>query len=314
VSTVALTDELSAITVSTRRFVGVSVAVHALILLWMLLYKAVAAPTYGLTEITWVEPEPVVAPEPAAPPVAREKTPEAPVQRVAQKPAESPEPQHFVRELPRAEVAPEAQSRTVDDVLSQRLASLQSETRRTETSLSALVPPPRVGVPAVAGVPADVSAPSVPTELDRSTRGTQPTALTRMEAGQTPSAAMPAVAVPETRASAAVDASASSAARDLAGARLVGPVADRALLSSGTPAYPEWAKREGVEATVTLYFFVLPDGRVKENILVEKTSGFSDFDGNAVSALGAWRFETLRGPARDQWGRITFHFRLSGNL
>lgn len=312
-SVAILTDELSAITVSTRRFVGVSVGVHALILLWMMLYKTVAAPTYGLTEITWVEPAPVVAPEPAAPPVAREKKPEAPVQKVAQKPAEKAEPKHFVRELTRAEVAPKPQSRTVEDVLSSRLASMQSETRQTETSLSSLVPPPKVGVPTVAGVDAPATTPSAPSELSRSNHPAQPTALTRMEAGQTPSAAMPTMSVPEASAPADVDAAASNATRNLAGARLVGPVADRGLISSDKPVYPEWAKREGIEATVTLYFFVLPNGRVKENILVEKTSGFGDFDDSAVKALRSWRFEALRGAPRDQWGRITFHFRLSGN-
>jgi len=314
VSTVALTSELSAISVNTRRFVGVSVAAHALLLLWMMLYKSVAAPSYGLTEITWVEPVPVAAPAPApaAPPVAREKTPEAPVQEVAKKPAEPAQTQRFERELVRAEVAPKPQSRTVDDVLSSRLESMQSETSRTQTSLSSLVPPPSVGVPSVAGVPATTPAPSAPSQLTRSAQPSVPVALTRTEPGHASGPAIPTVSVPETRAATAVDAPSSNATRNIAGARLVGPVADRELLSSATPVYPEWAKREGVEATVTLYFFVLPDGRVKENILVEKTSGFGEFDNNAVAALRIWRFEALKGAPREQWGRITFHFRLSG--
>ena len=52
------------------------------------------------------------------------------------------------------------------------------------------------------------------------------------------------------------------------------------------PDYPEWAKRDGTEGSVTLYFFVMPDGRVKENVLVERTSGFSDFDDRAVARVG----------------------------
>jgi TonB family protein len=96
----------------------------------------------------------------------------------------------------------------------------------------------------------------------------------------------------------------------VAGAQLVGPVADRSLLSHVKPVYPEWAKKDGVEASVTLRFFVLSSGLVKENILVETTSGFRDFDVASVNALIQWQFEPLAGAA-EQWGRITFHFRLS---
>jgi protein TonB len=91
----------------------------------------------------------------------------------------------------------------------------------------------------------------------------------------------------------------------------MGPVADRAILSRPTPIYPEWAKSEAVEGTVTLYFVVRADGTVKENILVQKTAGFEDFDESARTALRQWRFEPLRGDRTgEQWGTITFHFRL----
>jgi TonB family protein len=93
---------------------------------------------------------------------------------------------------------------------------------------------------------------------------------------------------------------------------LAGQVADRELKDYQKPDYPEWAKRDGVEGAVTLRFYVLPDGRVKDNIFVEKTSGFGDFDNNAVNALRQWRFEPLAG-AGEQWGVITFNFRLSDN-
>ena len=103
-------------------------------------------------------------------------------------------------------------------------------------------------------------------------------------------------------------------ARNLAGANLVGPVADRAVVHYRVPDYPDWAKRDAIEGSVTLYFFVLSDGRVKENVLVERTSGFSDFDTRAVEALLEWKFVPLpASPAtNEQWGRITFNYRLSG--
>jgi TonB family protein len=99
-------------------------------------------------------------------------------------------------------------------------------------------------------------------------------------------------------------------ARNLAGANLVGPVADRAVQHYRVPDYPDWAKRDGTEGSVTLYFFVLTDGRVKENVVVERTSGFSDFDDRAVAALLEWKFVALPG-SNEQWGRITFNYKLS---
>ena len=103
-----------------------------------------------------------------------------------------------------------------------------------------------------------------------------------------------------------------NAQRELSGALLTGPVADRPLVSFRKPDYPVWAKDEAVEGSVRIYFVVLPDGRIKENIMVQKTSGFSDFDNNAVEALRTWRFEPLTGGATgEQWGTITFHYRLS---
>jgi TonB family protein len=86
--------------------------------------------------------------------------------------------------------------------------------------------------------------------------------------------------------------------------------ANRSIISRQNPAYPDWAKTETVEGSVTIRFVVLPDGRVKENVLVEKTSGVRDFDVNAVNALLTWRFEPLTGGALgEQKGTVTFHYR-----
>ena len=91
----------------------------------------------------------------------------------------------------------------------------------------------------------------------------------------------------------------------------MGQVADRPLEAYTVPTYPEWAKREGVEASVTLYFEVQPDGQVKPNIVVQKTAGYAEFDSNAINALSAWRFAPLSGESMGtQWGSITFNYRL----
>jgi TonB family protein len=99
----------------------------------------------------------------------------------------------------------------------------------------------------------------------------------------------------------------------LSGISLAGPIADRPVLDAARPLYPEWAKRDAVEGAVALYFIVLPDGSVKENIMVQKTAGFEDFDNSAIDALRAWRFAPLpAGRTGEQWGTITFQFRIAG--
>ena len=69
---------------------------------------------------------------------------------------------------------------------------------------------------------------------------------------------------------------------------------------------------EAVEGTVRLRFVVAPNGEVKRNVMVERTSGFEDFDRNAEIALLAWQFEPLDGATTDQWGSITLNYRLDG--
>jgi len=102
-----------------------------------------------------------------------------------------------------------------------------------------------------------------------------------------------------------------SGRRTLSGASIAGPIADRPVLSYRKPVYPDWAKKEAVGGSVTLYFIVRPDGTVKENVLVQQTAGFEDFDESARTALKAWRFAPLAaGRTGEQWGTITFHFRL----
>jgi TonB family protein len=104
-----------------------------------------------------------------------------------------------------------------------------------------------------------------------------------------------------------------TARRQVSGASLAGPIADRAILSYTSPVYPEWAKREAVEGSVRLWFVVRADGSIRENVLVQKTAGFEDFDESARQALLAWRFVPLSaGRTDEQWGTITFHFRIRG--
>jgi len=60
-----------------------------------------------------------------------------------------------------------------------------------------------------------------------------------------------------------------------------------------TPHYPEAARREGVEGTVTLRFEVLASGKVG-TVQVQRSAGRADMDRAAVEAIRTWLFEPAR--------------------
>jgi TonB family protein len=314
----------------TRRATGASFVLHGILLAWLLLRTHLAPGLPVVTEISWLEPgslAPGGEPSPA-------RGPEVSSQPEVGTPAPAAREQHFERREPDAEVALKESPRAIQDRLSDRLASLQSGTH-AERARAAVVysPTPVSGTltgahdvarPAPVALTRGGGGGGLPGETGKgggggsgsgsSGRGV-PLPLLRAGQGGIGMPAAPAeLATPklheESESSRPRDVDRSHV-RNLAGASLMGPVADRPLVSYGVPAFPEWAKREGVEATVSLYFIVRPDGRIKENILVEKTSGFEDFDTNAIEALQSWRFEPLGpGTTGEQWGTITFHFRL----
>lgn len=59
------------------------------------------------------------------------------------------------------------------------------------------------------------------------------------------------------------------------------------------PAYPETARRAGVEGITVLKFEVLATGRVGA-VVVERSAGFPDLDRAAVEGVKTWRFEPAR--------------------
>lgn len=314
----ALDREFSRIGGRTRHSLVASAVLHALLFLLIALYHASAGDLGGLTEITWVDATMPDGVPDAAPPMADKETQSAPVREVkavATREAESAE--HFERALERGTVAPRPQSsRAVTDILDERISALENNASDNATRLASLVPTPKVGVPAPAGVSTSTTpgGSATPSTLRRDAApgvggGVAPSALKRMGSGPSVPVMAAAVGEPPVSATPATPPEEAKRTRDLAGARIIGPVADRAVLSYDVPDYPEWAKKDGIEGTVTLYFFVLPDGRVKENVLIERTSGFADFDDRAVTALLTWRFAALPGGS-EQWGRITFHYRL----
>jgi TonB family protein len=90
---------------------------------------------------------------------------------------------------------------------------------------------------------------------------------------------------------------------------ITGPLANRAVTHREIPAYPDWARAKGIEANVALQFTVTPEGQVKDNILVVRTSGYPQMDEIAVNALKKWTFAALpQDKWRDEVGTITFNF------
>ncbi|HET9233379.1 MAG TPA: energy transducer TonB [Candidatus Eisenbacteria bacterium] len=282
------------------RSLTASAVVHALLFLLLLVTGGSGSSGEMLTEISWIDGDPGSAATPT-PAVNAAPVPSGP----------APEPTHFERRVTKAEVTSDPQSISVpDDQLENRLTALQRDASRSSApALAVGTGTGRGSGLATTGRGGSGGIPS-PISLRREgTRQQPPLELRRVdEATPVPIAA----AIGEApRKEKAAERRQGVASRELAGATLLGPVADRKLLRYSTPAYPEWAKREGVEGSVRLYFLVSEEGHVRENIVVEKTSGYPDFDSSAVTALSGWLFEPLPGnQVGDQWGQITFKFRL----
>lgn len=302
-----LDQELAACDRNRRKALVGSLIAHALLMFWIALYQHIAPEAPALVEITWLDPQPAAA-------VAAPAPPQPTVEVSEPEPSPPPAEYKFQRELTRAEIEPEPQKVLArDDRLSERLAALRDSRTTEATTLPTTNPVSAWSrTPAAASTPNPTSAPSSLVREDAKPRSAVPSQLRR----EPTSHARPSLAVTNsvresrlTPEPAEVDDN--TARRTLDGASLLGPVADRPLASYRMPAYPEWAKRDAIEASVTLYFVVLPDGRLKDGIVVKKTSGYAEFDRNAEEALREWRFEALpRGIDREQWGTITFNFRL----
>jgi TonB family protein len=289
----------------TRWTVSASFVGHAMLFLFLALHHTATPEVAPITEITLIEPGDLAPETPAAPASAG-----SPAEGVAVKVVSET---HFKRTATKAEMQPDPQeSWSFQDRLEARLAAMQ-QNASTGTGIAPSKAPVSLfgSTPAVMGAGTGIGSPvalnrggsgaGAPLPLARgSGTGSAPTLATVAESnhggGDAPAPARGGEG---------------TARRTVAGASISGPIADRPVLSYTVPAYPEWAKHDAVEGAVTLYFVVRPDGGVKENILVQKTAGFEDFDENARVALRAWRFKPLGpGQSGEQWGTITFRYRL----
>jgi TonB family protein len=93
---------------------------------------------------------------------------------------------------------------------------------------------------------------------------------------------------------------------------IAGPLNNRAILHKVIPQYPTWAEEQGIIGSVRIWFTVAPDGSVRSNMRVTKTTGYPDLDKLATDALRQWRFAPFNvADESTQWGIITFTFSLS---
>lgn len=314
-----VSQELIAIRSRTRKFTGASGVLHVILLLMAYLLRSAAGGGGGLVEIGWIEQADIL---PTAPKTTSPPSEASAGWAVSDHKAE----ERFVRKVEEADVALESQkARETQDRIKERLATLQNAEIGRKLQIAGVTTPSIATRPALAGMPGADGIPgpggsgkgglvrspgngtgtgtgSGPIELSRSPVSPARPAIAEIQSPEVASASRPQPA----------KTSETAARRQLAGMTLTGQIADRPLITYGRPVYPEWAKREGVEGSSTIYFVVLPDGSVKERVVVQKTAGFEDFDENAIEALLAWRFEPLRGSnPGEQWGTITFHYRLS---
>lgn len=293
----------------TRKAMIASTVAHAVLFGWIVTMKSDAGSMGPVTEIVMLEPGD--ASPAAAAPAASGGAPES-QPGVA---ATSREEVRFRREAPRADLAPEPQSDAAfADRINERLAALRGRSESPRPSAVPVAAPLAPAVPTgFGGLPGGTGGSRISIRRE-GTGGSGVVALARGAGGT--SAFAPALAArdlpPEASTSRAPATSGEvTARRQVAGASLAGPIADRAIVTYTPPVYPEWAKREAIEGTVRLYFLVRADGSIKENVLVQKTAGFEDFDESARQALLAWRFAPLpAGRTGEQWGTITFHFRI----
>lgn len=72
-----------------------------------------------------------------------------------------------------------------------------------------------------------------------------------------------------------------------------GELKDRGIDHQEVPEMPEWARKKGIESSVKMRFSVTPDGRVKDNIELIRTSGYPELDELARTSLLRWVFTRL---------------------
>jgi TonB family protein len=91
---------------------------------------------------------------------------------------------------------------------------------------------------------------------------------------------------------------------------IAGQIADRKKLHWGLPKYPQWAIDQGASGLVRVTITVAPDGSVRENVIIEISSGYAVLDEAVKTVVRAWQFAPLDpgDPQADQTGTVAIKF------
>lgn len=299
VSVMTLDQEFGLMRVRFQRTLAISVGVHVLFFAWLMINRQLAPAAESIVEITWLEPETLAQPKPI--------TPEPVIVK--------PEPKPVVAQIEPVLSVKEKLARNAShaDQVRDKLSALKPSSV-ADKALSALPDASTDLLNSAQATMAPITRREPPANLNRGPgQRQQAVALTRGPTSSHKSAAVVAEMPSQTTSAAAAQPDAgSNAVRNLGGATLKGLIADRRVVDYAMPEYPGWAMTQAMEASVTLYFLVTPTGEVRENVQVQRTAGFQDFDENAVVAIRQWRFAPLTDSgAREQWGTITFRYRLN---
>lgn len=292
-TTATLSNEFGMMRWRFHRTLVVSVGVHAAVLALLALSYHLAPPLAPAVDITWLDQPVQISPKTVQTP---------PPETVAQPATVAPKPATVAEKL--------AASKAYAQAVRTRLNTLKPTPLNDRVAGVAPPTSPALMSEILAAMAPVIERPA-PQALHRgSALAGAPAALVRGPVTRR-TAALAVAAPPSSQSTVSRPASGPSATRQLGGATLSGLVADREVLAHGMPTYPEWASAQAVEANVIVYFVVLPDGSVKENVRIQRTAGYRDFDRRAVAAVRQWRFAPLAGrDGREQWGTITFRYRL----
>jgi outer membrane biosynthesis protein TonB len=304
-STTAMTLDLEQCQRRTRWTMTVSAVFHAALMAG-LVFAPHRSEQPPITEVTLIDPADPGTPGPTQEAAAPKGATETGVA------ASEPKDIHFRREPLDADrsMARETQD-AFQDQLNSKLAAL-AHPAETPTPGVAVGAPTSVWGTSPATISAKGTGGSAPVALNRGGTGGPPIELSRGGIGNSPAPAMVTTKLTDkSAAQEAADGGQSTAHRTLAGAQLLGPIADRPILSYAKPVYPDWAKREAVEGSVTLYFIVRADGTVKENVVGRRPPASRNSTRAPSPHCARGASSPLRGGrAGEQWGTITFHFRL----
>jgi TonB family protein len=91
---------------------------------------------------------------------------------------------------------------------------------------------------------------------------------------------------------------------------ITGQISGRKRLRSGLPKYPQWAIDQGASGLVRVAITVAPDGSVRENVILDASSGYSLLDDAVKTVVRAWQFVPLDATAAqvDQTGTVSIKF------